>query len=81
MSSHLDLGQQRIKVSINAHSNLDEKMLLVVSLFIAHCKKHWFLIEPCRVNPYKLVYLVTKFAWQHKVPVNRSAFTYCEHQD
>ena len=53
-------------------------VLLVVSLCIAHCKKHWFLIEPSRVNPYKLVYLVTKFAWQHKVPVNRSAFTYCE---
>ena len=53
-------------------------VLLVVSLCIAHCKKHWFLIEPSRVNPYKLVYLVTKFARQHKVPVNRSAFTYCE---
>ena len=53
-------------------------VLLVVSLFIAHRKKHWFLIEPCRVNPYKLVYQITKFAWQHKVPVKRSAFTYCE---
>ena len=53
-------------------------VLLVVSLCIAHCKKHWFLIEPSRVNPYKLVYKVTKFAWQHKVPVKRSAFTYCE---
>ena len=52
-------------------------VLLVVSLFIAHCRKHWSLIEPSRVNPYKLVYLVTKFAWQHKVPVKQSAFT-CE---
>ena len=53
-------------------------VLLVVSLCIAYCKKHWFLIEPSRVNPYKLVYKVTKFAWHHKLPVNRSAFTYCE---
>ena len=53
-------------------------VLLVVSLRIAHCKKHWFLIEPSRINPYKMVYQVTKFAWQHKVPVKRSAFTYCE---
>ena len=53
-------------------------VLLVVSLYIAHCRKNWFLIEPSRVNPYKLVYKVIKFAWQHKVPVNRSAFTYCE---
>ena len=53
-------------------------VLLVVSLCIAHCKKHWFLIEPSRVNPYKLVYQITKFAWNHKVPVKRSAFTYCE---
>ena len=53
-------------------------VLIVVSLFIAHCRKHWFLIEPSRVNPYKLVYKVTSFAWQHKVPLKRSAFTYCE---
>ena len=44
-------------------------VLIVVSLFIAHCRKHWFLIEPSKVNPYKLVYKVTNFAWQHKVPV------------
>ena len=53
-------------------------VILVVSLYIAHCKKHWFLIEPSRVNPYKLVYQVIKFAWHHKVPVKCSAFTYCE---
>ena len=53
-------------------------VLLVVSLCIAHRKKHWFLVEPSRVNPYKLVCQITKFAWHHKVPVKRSAFTYCE---
>ena len=51
---------------------------LIISLYIAHKKRAWFLIESARLNPYKLVYRVTKFAHQHKVPVQRSAFTYCE---
>ena len=51
---------------------------LIISLCLARCRRNWFLIEPGRVNPYKLVYRVTKFAYQHKTPVHRSAFTYCE---
>ena len=50
---------------------------LIVAL-IVHYKKRWFIIDRARTNPYKLVYRVTKFARQHKVPVRRSAFTYCE---
>ena len=50
----------------------------VVLLFLTSYKKSWFLIDTGRMNPYKLVYNVTKFAGQHKVPVHRSAFTYCE---
>ena len=53
-------------------------VFLIMSLYIAHKKRAWFLIESARLNPYKLVYRVTKFAHQHKVPVQRSAFTYCE---
>ena len=52
--------------------------LLVLSMCLVRHRRRWFLIEPCRVNPYKLVYRVVKFAWHHKVPVRRSAFTYCE---
>ena len=52
-------------------------VFLIMSLYIAK-KRAWFLIESARLNPYKLVYRVTKFAHQHKVPVQRSAFTYCE---
>jgi peptide/histidine transporter 3/4 len=40
--------------------------------------QRWFNTEHLRVNPYKLVYVVSKFAYQHKVPIRRSAFTYCE---
>ncbi len=52
--------------------------MIIVSLCIARRKKNWFLINPARVNPYKLVYKITRFSRQHKAPVQRSAFTYCE---
>ncbi len=53
-------------------------IMVIVLVCIAHRNKNWFLIIPARINPYKLVYKVTHFARQHKVPVQRSAFTYCE---
>ena len=55
-------------------------LLLTVSLYVVHYKKVWLLIEPAGVNPYKLVYRVVKFAYQHKVPLRRSAFTYCDEE-
>ena len=51
--------------------------LLIFSLCVVHYRKVLFLLEPAGVNPYKLVYKVTKFVYQHKVPLKRSAFTYC----
>ena len=53
-------------------------VLIFIVVLIIHYKKHWFIIDSARTNPYKLVYRVTKFARQHKVPIRRSAFTYCE---
>ena len=57
-------------------------LLVILVLPITFClvqrRRRWFLIEPGQYNPYKLVYRVTKFAHQHKIPVRRSAFTYCE---
>ena len=53
-------------------------VLFIVTLCVVHCRRRWFLIEPGRVNPYKLVSRVTKFASQHKIPIRRSVFTYCE---
>ena len=53
-------------------------ILLGVSLYIAQHKSQWFLIDYGSRNPYKLVFKIIKFAAQHKVPVRRSAFTYCE---
>ena len=54
--------------------------LSVVVIFLLLKKKHWFLIDNIRKNPYRLVYGVVKFAIQHKNPVRRSAFTYCENR-
>ena len=53
-------------------------ILLGVSLCIARRKHNWFLIDTGSRNPYKLVYRIIKFAAQHRNPVCRSAFTYCE---
>ena len=52
--------------------------VLPITLCLVRRRTRWFLIEPGQYNPYKLVYRVTKFARQHKTPVDRSAFTYCE---
>ena len=52
--------------------------LLGISAWIIKCKHHWFMIDTGSRNPYKLVYKVIKFATQHKTPIRRSAFTYCE---
>ena len=53
-------------------------IVLDITLCLVRHRRRWFLIEPGGLNPYKLVYRVTKFARQHKVPMQRSAFTYCE---
>ena len=60
-------------------------LFLLVSLCIAQHRRQlpWFMIESAPnsrnlINPYKLVYKVIKFAAQHKTPIRRSAFTYCE---
>ena len=53
-------------------------MVLAITLYVVRRRRRWFLIEPGTLNPYKLVYRVTKFARQYKIPVQRSAFTYCE---
>ena len=55
-------------------------LLLTVSFCVVYYRKVWFLFEPAGVNPYKLVYKVVRFAYQHKVPLRRSAFTYCDEE-
>ena len=53
-------------------------ILLIFSVWVGRHRKRWFLVDSAILNPYKLVHRVTKFARRHKVPIRRSAFTYCE---
>ena len=54
-------------------------LFLLVSLCVAFRKRHtWFLSDSGSRNPYRLVYKVISFAREHRNPVRRSAFTYCE---
>ena len=56
-------------------------LLLVTSICMIRHKKAQFHLEPPpsgASNPYTLLYRVMRFAWNHKVPLRRSAFTYCE---
>ena len=44
---------------------------------LVYYKKH-FNIDRTGEHPLKLIYQVLKYAWKHKCPENRSAFTYWE---
>ena len=52
--------------------------VLLISIIFSCWKRHWFYTESRRDNPYKVVAKVLSFAWNHKYPLQRSAFTYCD---
>ena len=52
---------------------------LVILLFIAYCKRHWFCNRgKVKCNSYKVIFKVLNFARKHKHPLRRSAFTYTD---
>ena len=53
-------------------------LVMPISLCVGHCKRRWFILNPGMGNPCKLVRKVTSFVRKHKIPVQRSAFTYWE---
>ena len=53
-------------------------LIALATLFLFCCSKKKFYIERAGLNPFKNTYKVLKYAWKHKVPENRSAFTYWE---
>ena len=53
-------------------------ILLVILLILSCIKRHWFYSETTWQNPYRMVIKVLTFAWKHKYPLQRSAFTYCD---
>ena len=69
------------KTNIYTTSVLFSSALIVISVaFLAICCfKHHLVIEPAQHNnPVKLIWRVMRYAWKHKQPVRRSAFTYGE---
>ena len=54
-------------------------VILLLSLCVGYRKfSDLFFPDSVSGNPYKLVYQLITFARKHKVPIQRSAFTYCE---
>ena len=48
------------------------------SLVLLHKSKRHLYILRAGLNPFKNIYKVLKYSWNHKVPQHRSAFTYWE---
>ena len=55
-------------------------MLLFLTMLIC-LRKCGFSAEPQHHNPYKMVVKVLNFARNHKYPLQRSAFTYCDDEE
>ena len=55
-----------------------QTVCLSAALYTLFKYKRHLTIEPAGNNPYIIVYKVLKYAWQHKCPERRSAFTYWE---
>ena len=58
-----------------------QAVLLSIALVLdSLLSKDWLTVEPSTSNPFKLVARVLKYAWTHKYPGFRSAFTYQDHK-
>ena len=54
-------------------------LIVVIAVLSFFCFKHHLVIERAQHNnPVKLIWRVIRYAWTHKQPVRRSAFTYGE---
>ena len=68
----------KLKASLYGAVIFTSIFLSVIVILILHKKKHWLFTEGIGGNPYKLTWGVVHFALQHKKPLRRSAFTFCE---
>ena len=50
----------------------------VCYIVLLHKSKRHLYIQRAGLNPFKNIYKVLKYSWNHKVPERRSAFTYWE---
>ena len=76
----LDNNNQNVSIHglIELFPSAIEIVLIILGLLFMRISKKHIYINPVRINPFKLVFKVIKYSWDHKHPVNRSAFTYWE---
>ena len=55
-----------------------QALAVSAACFTIYKFKRHLAVEPAGNNPFTMVYKVLKYAWQHKCPERRSAFTYWE---
>ena len=54
-------------------------LLVGFAITFGCCCKHHFTIEPsAHIDPVQMIWRVMKYAWKHRYPVRRSAFTYSD---
>ena len=53
-------------------------IITTMSFLLLCASKNNFYIQRAGVNPFRNIFKVLKYTWKHKVPENRSAFTYWE---
>ena len=53
-------------------------VLIIIGMYVIKKSRKHVFTNPVRINPFKAVFSVLIYAWKHKYPVNRSAFTYWE---
>ena len=71
-------GEQIIRYSVFFTSVAILGLAAVGSLVLLHKSKRHLYILRAGLNPFKNIYKVLKYSWNHKVPEHRSAFTYWE---
>ena len=59
-------------------ASLIQGIMAAVGVFILQHYKRHLNIDHVGHSPFTMLYKIVKYAWQHKCPVNRSAFTYWE---
>ena len=57
---------------------LIQGIMAAVGVFLLQHYKRHLNMDHVGHSPFTMIYRIVKYAWQHKCPVNRSAFTYWE---
>ena len=87
-AGYIPIGKTKDSMSWFEYQFVDAITLLTIaavpglpvigSLVLLHKSKHHLYILRAGLNPFKNIYKVLKYSWNHKVPQHRSAFTYWE---